>query len=99
VDTKKLVVFSNTHCYILNRANYNQVMAVGHKDSTNGFYRFGGNFQANLVQRKDRQRLWYIRYGYLSFSELNHLSKYRRVTRLPMIDPYHEVCEHCLVGR
>jgi hypothetical protein len=44
VDTENLVVFLNTHCYILDTKDHYQVMATGHRNSANGLYQFGGNF-------------------------------------------------------
>jgi hypothetical protein len=98
-DFGSRVVFSESHCWVMDPQKQNHIIAVGHRNSRNGLYSFGNMIHASTVEKIDIQSLWHRRYGHLSFPGLQHLSKHGRVSGLPKIDPHHAVCEHCLSGR
>jgi transposase InsO family protein len=103
-DTGNLVVFSATHCWILDKFNHCNIIATSDRDPSNGLYHFDHlsqptPIQANTAELSDTTILWYRRLGHLSFSGLNHLIKKERVTGLPTVEFTYRVYECCLAGR
>jgi hypothetical protein len=85
-DTGHNVVFSDLHCWILDKFNHDHIIAIGHRDMHNGLYYFEETFQAHSVEFKDNDILWHRRFGYLSYAGLSFLSKSGHVTSLPCIE-------------
>jgi hypothetical protein len=103
-DSGHLILFSNTSCWILDKFNPDHIIATGHRDMSNGLYRFGSSLQnsflqANTVEEIDVTNLWHRRFGHLNFPSLSHLETKQRVIGLPKISLEHRVCACCLVGR
>lgn len=48
----KIVVFSNTHCWILGSLDSNYIIALSYRDTTNGLYRPSQDLQINSVQAR-----------------------------------------------
>jgi hypothetical protein len=58
-----MVVFSKSHCWIMDHQKHKHIIAVGHRDSKNGLYSFEKMTHANIVEKVDTQILWHRRYG------------------------------------
>jgi hypothetical protein len=99
IDTGNLVVFSKTHCWILDNFDQKYIIATGFRNLQNRLYSFGSLFEANTVVLEDKATLWHRRFGHLSYKGLNHLHTDHRVEGLPIINPSNRVCKGCLVGR
>jgi hypothetical protein len=95
-DDDNTVIFSDTHCWVIKD---HHIIALGHRDHSNGLYHFGSHLQANAVHSHDFAAIWHKRFGHLSYQSLHHLSSKDRVIGLPTISSKIEVCEHCLTGR
>jgi len=52
-DNGNIIVFSNTHCLILDKTNKGKVLAIGHHDLSNGLYSFGHHLQVDTTLIKD----------------------------------------------
>jgi hypothetical protein len=103
-DLGHLILFSNTSCWILDKFNPDHIIATGHRDTSNGLYRFesslqNSSLQANTVEEIDVTNLWHRRFGHLSFLGLSHLETKQRVIGLPKISLEHRVCACCLAGQ
>jgi transposase InsO family protein len=98
-DTGNLVVFSKTHCWILDKVDHNRIIATGYRNPINGLYSFGNTLQTNMVASENTSTLWHRRYGHLSYKGLSHLSTEQRVIGLPAIELTTKTCESCLAGR
>ena len=70
VDIGSRVVFSESHCWVIDPHKQNCIIAIGHRDSRNGLYSFGNMTHATTVEKIDTQPLWHRRYGHLSFPGL-----------------------------
>jgi hypothetical protein len=93
VDKGNLVIFSDSHCWIVDKQEKFKFIASGYRDHKNGLYRFGKDFEANSLEFRDKSTLWHKRFGHLSYSGLHHLSVNQWVTGMPTIATVRRVCE------
>ena len=100
INSRHIVVFSNTHCYVFDKEN---VIALDNRDPFNGLYAFGSNIsdsrshQANLIKdQSDLSKLWHSRFGHLSFRAMKYLHDHQNAIGLPQFNKIYEVCESCL---
>jgi len=52
-DTSTLFVFLNTCCWVLDKLDSKQILALGYRDFSNGLYSFGQHLQAYIVSSDD----------------------------------------------
>jgi len=104
INSGNIVVFSDLYCWIFNKGNYHDIMAIRYRDPSDGLYRFGNNFKAsiiNLVATKNVSinkvaELCYKHYSHLSFQGLFHLLKQNKVHGLPLVNFLHIACKNYL---
>jgi hypothetical protein len=99
-DIGNALLFYDTTVWILNNLQDRKIIAIGHRDKTNGLYRMEkGNLDANAVTSLSTEELWHKRYSHLYFRGLHHLHKQKRVTGLPLIAKIQRTCQGCLARR
>jgi hypothetical protein len=99
-DTGNALLFCKSTVWVLNNLRDRKVIAIGHRDKSNGLYRMENRtLDANSITSIPSTELWHRRYGHLHYRGLSHLYKQNQVIGLPPITDIQHNCEDCLAGR
>jgi hypothetical protein len=72
IDIRNILLFYNTTIWILNNLRDRKVIAIGHRNKSNGLYKMGkGVLNANTVTSLFIIELWHKKYGHLHFRALS----------------------------
>jgi len=100
IDNAHIIVFSDLVCWILDKDNHRNIIAIGDCNTSNGLYYFRKALEANAITDSINKNvdLWYRRVGHLSYQGLYYLLQQNRVSGLPHLTLNHATCENYLVG-
>jgi hypothetical protein len=108
-DEGYALVFTKTHCLIMNNDVPNHPVVIGHRDTENGLYKFThspattltndvSHTQTSKIDIQNNAHLWQWHYGHLHYEGLFHLLKANRVRGLTTFERTTHTCGVCLAG-
>jgi hypothetical protein len=82
---------------MFNNLQKKKVMVIGQKDENNGLYHIHTKSPLMIsVEIENAIKLWYKKFGYLNYKNLNHVLKENKVKCIPKLELFKSMCKSCL---